>query len=127
MSAFEKLTSAGYQVLLPLFELFTNRGVPIALSLGFFVVFGLASVWLVWLTERPRRQIKQVAGLLRRIEGQREFTTALPEVAESMGQRGILQHAWSSKKRLSSRSRRSFLSSAILPYPANTSITKCPV
>jgi hypothetical protein len=94
MSAFETFTGVGYQILLPLFELFTNRGVPIALSAGFFVVFGLASVWFVWVTERPRRQIKQVSGLLRRIEGQREFTTALSEVAERMGRRGVLQHAW---------------------------------
>lgn len=93
MSAFETFTSVGYQILLPLFELFTNCGVPIALSVGFFVVFALASVWFVCVTERPRRQIKQAAGLLRRIEGQREFTTALPEVAESMGRRGVLQHA----------------------------------
>jgi hypothetical protein len=94
MSAFETFTSVGYQILLPLFELFTIRGVPIALSVAFFVVFGFASLWLFWVTERPRRQIKQVARLLRRIEGQREFTTALPEVAESMAQRGVLQHAW---------------------------------
>lgn len=51
MSAFETFTSVGYQILLPLFELFTNRGVPIALSVGFFVVFGLG-VCLVCLCDR---------------------------------------------------------------------------
>ena len=94
MSAFETFTTVGYQVLTPLFDLFTNRGVPIALSVGFFVVLGLASISFFWATKRPLRQIKQVAGTLRRLSSHAEFTAALPDVAESMRQRPVLQHAW---------------------------------
>ena len=94
MSAFETFTSVGYQILTPVFELFTNRGVPIALSVSFFIVLGLASISFFCATERPLRQIKQVAGTLRRLSSHAEFTAALPDVVESVHRRPVLQHAW---------------------------------
>jgi hypothetical protein len=88
MTAFETFTSVGYAFIKPIFELFTNRGVPVAISLAFLVALVLASLLFIWVTERPRRQIKHAVSILGRLGDQGEFTATLHHVQEIMRRLG---------------------------------------
>lgn len=94
MTAFETFTSVGYAIIEPIFELFTNPGVPIAISLAFLVALVLASLIFIWVTERPRRQIKHAIAILGRLGDQGEFTATLHDVQEIMRRLPVLRHAW---------------------------------
>jgi len=95
METLEPIVTTAYDLLIPVFDLFRNRGVPIVISLTFLaVLLGVSVYFWFWATGRSLRQIKKVTASLRSIEGHTAFAEALTDVREQMGSHRALQHAW---------------------------------